>query len=107
MGNDPNNSHNDDPNLDNDLEKITPNDLLKFADTFNHKKTQKLISETINGLILQAVRNDHNTRSELKKIRKELEKEDWKVFLKKFLPIIYTLLGAIFTGIVYRILNLK
>jgi len=105
MVNEPTNPQNNDSSSDNDLEKITPNDLLKFADTFNHKKTQKLISETINGLIRQAVKSDCDTRTELKKIIKELEKEDWKILLKKFGFMMSNLFGVVITFILTRLVH--
>lgn len=69
---------------------LKSDDYAKFADTFNEEKTQKLIQDSINKLILKAIACDHETRAKLKEIIKEVEKEDFKSFLRK----IGTLLGG-------------
>jgi hypothetical protein len=45
---------------------------------------------------LQAVSRDHNTRTELKKIIEELEKEEFLLSFKKFVNVIARLIATLF-----------
>jgi hypothetical protein len=71
---------------------LTSEDYVKFSQTFNANETQKLIQESINKLILQSITCDHATRTETKKLIKELEKEELWASLRKFGLLIYTAL---------------
>lgn len=77
---------------------LKSDDYAKFADTFNEEKTQKLIQDSINKLILKSIACDHDTRNKVKEIIKEIEKEDFKAFLRK--------IGTLAGGAIIYILGL-
>lgn len=83
---------------------LKSDDYTTFADTFNEEKTQKLIQDSINKLILQALSCDVNTREALKKIVRDVDKEDWWNFIKKggwaLWSIISAGIGSIITLII-------
>lgn len=80
---------------------LKSDDYAKFADTFNEEKTQKLIQDSINKLILKAMACDHDTRNKVKELIREVDKEDWWNFIKKggwaIWSIVSACLGAVAT----------
>ncbi|MDR1926875.1 MAG: hypothetical protein LBQ13_04345 [Endomicrobium sp.] len=91
--------------IDKQLKVLTSEDYVQFADTFNHETTQKLISESISKLILQEITCNHETRTVLKKLIKEVEKEELLLYVKKFGIAIWMCISMAFGSVITIILK--
>lgn len=82
----------------------------KFAEYFKKNlKSQALMKDAIAAEIINLMQTNNAVRDEVKKLVLEVQKEDWKTFLKKFGSWIYTvvafLLGTAVTVIVTKVLG--
>jgi DNA integrity scanning protein DisA with diadenylate cyclase activity len=67
---------------------LTSEDYIKFSELFNHKNTQKLISDSIKEHIKNLITNDNAIKQKLKEIVKDVEKERCLIF-KRIFCLIY------------------
>ena len=76
----------------------------KFAEIFcSAAKKQKSIDNVLKENIIELLQKDNEARNQIKSLLREIEKEDWRAFIKKggsfILPLIYLVAGALLTGL--------
>lgn len=79
----------------------------KFAEIFcSAAKSQKNIDATLKDVMRDLLKSDKDTRDFVKDLLREVEHEDWRLFVKKFGGLLWALLliafGAILTVILEK-----
>jgi hypothetical protein len=82
----------------------------KFAQIFcNAAETQTPIAKILKGKIKELIESDKETIDLIKKYQREIDKEDWRFFMKKIgvagWSIIMMFIGALFTLLVKNIFH--
>jgi DNA-binding ferritin-like protein len=97
---------NDDYNPQKSIEKLTANleQPDKFAEIFcQAADKQKSIDKVLRDTVRTLIKCDEETRTMMKELLREVEKEDWKHFLKKVgtsgWAVFLLCLGALLQGI--------
>lgn len=79
----------------------------KFAEIFcSAAKTQKNIDTTLKDIMRDLLKNDRESRELVKDMLREVEKEDWKFFIKKSGGIVWTLGSIAFGAVLTAVLRL-
>ncbi len=82
----------------------------KFAEIFcEAARKQKSIDTTLKNIILHSIKNDSDTRAELKAMIIEIEREEWRAFVRKFGFGIWSVViffgGIVVTEIIHKIIH--
>lgn len=78
----------------------------KFAEIFcNAAKKQKSIDNTLRAIMIDLLKNDQEARVQVKALLREVEKEDWRAFVRKGAGLLWTMLSIIFGIIITVIIN--
>jgi ferritin len=93
----------EDFNPDQTIKRIdrTLNQPDKFAELFcNAAKTQRIIDAALKEIVSELIKKDSDTKEHLKSLVREVEKEDFRAFLRKVGFAGWTLLVAAFSATV-------